>query len=133
MTAVALAVADMIGIGVFTSLGFQVKDIPSAFSVLMLWIVGGAAALCGALSYAELSAAFPRSGGEYNFLTRIYHPAIGFLAGWISATVGFSAPIALAKFQKNFLNLRNFLTLWRQLNIQKNSILTTKLYFRQLM
>jgi basic amino acid/polyamine antiporter, APA family len=96
MTAIALAVADMIGIGVFTSLGFQVKDIPSAFSVLMLWIVGGAAALCGALAYAELSAAFPRSGGEYNFLSRIYHPALGFLAGWISATVGFSAPIALA-------------------------------------
>jgi APA family basic amino acid/polyamine antiporter len=58
--------------------------------------VGGIAALCGALSYAELSAAFPRSGGEYNFLSRIYHPAIGFLAGWISATLGFSAPIALA-------------------------------------
>jgi APA family basic amino acid/polyamine antiporter len=96
VTAVALAVADMIGIGVFTSLGFQVKDIPSAFAVLMLWIVGGIAALCGALSYAELSAAFPRSGGEYNFLSRIYHPAIGFLAGWISATLGFSAPIALA-------------------------------------
>jgi APA family basic amino acid/polyamine antiporter len=96
MTAIALAVADMIGIGVFTSLGFQVKDIPSAFSVLMLWIVGGAAALCGALSYAELSAAFPRSGGEYNFLSRIYNPALGFLAGWISVTVGFSAPIALA-------------------------------------
>ena len=96
MTATALAVADMIGIGVFTSLGFQVADIPSAFPVLMLWIVGGIAALCGALSYAELSAAFPRSGGEYNFLSRIYHPAIGFLAGWISATVGFSAPIALA-------------------------------------
>ena len=96
VTAVALAVADMIGIGVFTSLGFQVKDIPSAFAVLMLWVVGGIAALCGALSYAELSAAFPRSGGEYNFLSRIYHPAIGFLAGWISATLGFSAPIALA-------------------------------------
>jgi APA family basic amino acid/polyamine antiporter len=96
VTATALAVADMIGIGVFTSLGFQVKDIPSAFSVLMLWVVGGAAALCGALAYAELSAAFPHSGGEYNFLSRIYHPALGFLAGWISATVGFSAPIALA-------------------------------------
>ncbi|WP_246317434.1 APC family permease [Hyphomicrobium methylovorum] len=96
MTATALAVADMIGIGVFTSLGFQLKDIPSAFSVLMLWTIGGAAALCGALAYAELSAAFPRSGGEYNFLSRIYHPAVGFLAGWISATVGFAAPIALA-------------------------------------
>jgi basic amino acid/polyamine antiporter, APA family len=96
LTATALAVADMIGIGVFTSLGFQVASIPSAFSVLMLWIVGGIAALCGALAYAELAAAFPRSGGEYNFLSRIYHPAIGFLAGWISATLGFSAPIALA-------------------------------------
>jgi len=96
VTATALAVADMIGIGVFTSLGFQVASIPSAFSVLMLWIVGGIAALCGALAYAELAAAFPRSGGEYNFLSRIYHPALGFLAGWISATLGFSAPIALA-------------------------------------
>ncbi len=96
VTATALAVADMIGIGVFTSLGFQVASIPSAFSVLLLWIIGGVAALCGALAYAELAAAFPRSGGEYNFLSRIYHPAVGFLAGWISATLGFSAPIALA-------------------------------------
>jgi APA family basic amino acid/polyamine antiporter len=86
----------MIGIGVFTSLGFQLAAIPSGFSILMLWIVGGAAALCGALAYAELAVAFPRSGGEYNFLSRIYHPALGFMAGWISATVGFAAPVALA-------------------------------------
>jgi APA family basic amino acid/polyamine antiporter len=95
-TATAIAVADMIGIGVFTSLGFQVRGIPSAFSLLALWVVGGITALCGALSYAELAAALPRSGGEYNFLSRIYHPAVGFLAGWISATVGFAAPIAVA-------------------------------------
>ena len=95
-TATALAVADMVGIGVFTSLGFQVKDLPSGFSLVMLWTVGGVMALCGALSYAELAAAFPRSGGEYNFLSRIYHQAIGFLAGWVSATVGFAAPVALA-------------------------------------
>ena len=96
VTATAIAVADMIGIGVFTSLGFQVKEIPTGFSLLMLWIVGGVTALCGALSYAELAAALPRSGGEYNFLSRIYHPAVGFLAGWVSATVGFAAPTALA-------------------------------------
>jgi APA family basic amino acid/polyamine antiporter len=96
VTATAIAVADMIGIGVFTSLGFQVRGLPSTFSLLMLWVVGGITALCGALSYAELAAAMPRSGGEYNFLSRIYHPAVGFLAGWISATVGFAAPIALA-------------------------------------
>ncbi len=92
----ALAVADMIGTGVFTSLGFQVRDIPSGFSLMMLWVVGGVVALCGALSYSELAAAFPRSGGEYNFLSRSFHPAVGFVAGWVSATVGFAAPIALA-------------------------------------
>src|SRR5271157_6057474 len=96
LTATALAVADMIGTGVFTSLGFQVRDIPSGFSLLMLWVVGGVVALCGAASYSELAAAFPRSGGEYNFLSRCFHPALGFLAGWISATVGFAAPVALA-------------------------------------
>jgi APA family basic amino acid/polyamine antiporter len=96
ITAIALAVASMIGIGVFTSLGFQVKDLPSGFTLLMLWVVGGVVALCGALSYAELATVFPRSGGEYNFLSRIYHRAIGFIAGWVSATVGFTAPIALA-------------------------------------
>jgi APA family basic amino acid/polyamine antiporter len=95
-TATALAVADMIGIGVFTSLGFQVMDLPSGFTVITLWTLGGLVALCGALSYAELATALPRSGGEYNFLSRIYHPALGFLAGWISATVGFAAPVALA-------------------------------------
>jgi basic amino acid/polyamine antiporter, APA family len=96
VTALALAAADMIGTGVFTSLGFQVRDIPSGFSLLMLWVVGGVVALCGALSYAELAAAFPRSGGEYNFLSRSFHASIGFMAGWISATVGFAAPVALA-------------------------------------
>ncbi|NKB34340.1 MAG: amino acid permease [Pseudomonadales bacterium] len=86
----------MIGTGVFTSLGFQLVDIRSGFALLLLWAVGGLAALCGAISYAELGATYPRSGGEYNFLTRIYHPAAGFVSGWISAAVGFAAPTALA-------------------------------------
>ena len=96
LTATAIVVADMVGVGVFTSLGFQVKDLPSGFTLLLLWLVGGGVALCGAVSYAELAAMFPRSSGEYNYLTRTYHPAVGFLAGWLSATVGFSAPVALA-------------------------------------
>ena len=86
----------MIGTGVFTSLGFQLLDIQSGFVLLMLWAVGGFAALCGALCYAELGAALPRSGGEYHFLSEIYHPAVGFVSGWISATIGFAAPTALA-------------------------------------
>jgi basic amino acid/polyamine antiporter, APA family len=86
----------MVGVGVFTSLGFQVKDIPSGFAILALWIVGGIVALCGVFSYGELGAMFPRSSGEYNFLGRAFHPAFGFVAGFVSATVGFAAPVALA-------------------------------------
>ena len=96
VTASSIVIANIIGTGIFTSLGFQVAEIQSGFALLMLWIVGGIAALCGALCYGELSAALPRSGGEYHFLSRIYHPAFGFMAGFISATVGFAAPSALA-------------------------------------
>ena len=95
-TAIAIVVANMIGTGVFTSLGFQLIDIQSTFVLLMLWLVGGVTALCGALTYAELGSSLPRSGGEYNFLSQVYHPMAGFVSGWISATVGFAAPTALA-------------------------------------
>lgn len=94
--AAAIVIANMIGTGVFTSLGFQLVEIRSAPVLLALWALGGVAALCGALSYAELGAALPRSGGEYHFLTEIYHPGAGFVSGWVSLTVGFAAPTALA-------------------------------------
>src|SRR5438094_845354 len=96
VTACSIVIANIIGTGVFTSLGFQLTDIQSGFALLMLWVVGGIAALCGALCYGELAAALPRSGGEYHFLSQIYHPALGFMAGFVSATVGFAAPVALA-------------------------------------
>ena len=96
LTGTAIVIANMVGTGVFTSLGFQVMGIQSGFALLMLWLVGGLIALCGAVSYGELAAAMPRSGGEYHYLSRIYHPALGFLSGWVSATVGFAAPTALA-------------------------------------
>ncbi|GJM11605.1 MAG: amino acid permease [Pseudohongiella sp.] len=95
-TVMAVVVANMVGTGVFTSLGFQLLDIRSGFVLLALWAVGGIAAVCGAMTYAELGAAMPRSGGEYNFLSRIYHPAVGFVSGWVSASVGFAGPTALA-------------------------------------
>jgi APA family basic amino acid/polyamine antiporter len=95
-TATAVVAANMIGTGVFTSLGFQLLSLETGFAILALWLVGGLAALCGALSYGELSGAMPRSGGEYYLLSRVYHPAVGFLSGWVSVVVGFSAPIAAA-------------------------------------
>src|ERR1043166_3474859 len=96
LTATAIVVADMVGVGVFTSLGFQVTDITSGFSLLLLWLGGGVVALCGALCYSELAAMFPRSSGAHNSLSRTSPPALGFMAGWLSATVGFAAPVALA-------------------------------------
>lgn len=95
VTATSICIANMIGTGVFASLGFQVAEVTSGFALLLLWVVGGVFALCGALSYGELAAALPRSGGELNFLTRSIHPLVGFLAGWVSVTVGFAPPIAL--------------------------------------
>ena len=91
-----LVFSSMVGTGVFTSLGFQIGPLPSPFVILVLWALGGVVALCGALSYAELAAALPRSGGEYHFLSKIFHPALGLMAGIISVFVGFAAPIALA-------------------------------------
>src|SRR5438445_2518492 len=107
VTASSIVIANIIGTGIFTSLGFQLADIQSGFPLLMLWIIGGVTALCGALCYGELSAALPRSGGEYHFLSKIYHPALGFMAGFVSATVGFAAPVALAAmaFGKYFVGV----------------------------
>ncbi|MBI5488825.1 MAG: APC family permease [Deltaproteobacteria bacterium] len=95
-TATLLVVASMVGAGVFTTSGLLVAELRSSPAVLLAWLLGGLLALCGALSYAELSAALPRNGGEYRLLSRVFHPAVGFTAGWISLIVGFSAPTAAA-------------------------------------
>ena len=95
-TATSVVIANMIGTGVFTSLGFQLIEFTSPTLILMLWALGGVLALTGAMTYAELGAALPRNGGEYHFLSELAHPAAGFVSGWVSATIGFAAPIALA-------------------------------------
>lgn len=95
-TASAFVIANMIGTGVFTSLGFQLLGTTNLVSILLLWLLGGIIALCGALVYGELGSVMPRSGGEYHYLREIYHPIVGFMAGWASLIVGFSAPVALA-------------------------------------
>jgi APA family basic amino acid/polyamine antiporter len=89
-----IVVANMIGAGIFTTSGLLMKDLHHAGVMLGLWVVGGLIAFCGALSYGELGAALPHAGAEYAFLSRLFHPALGFLAGWVSFFVGFSAPIA---------------------------------------
>lgn len=96
MTASAFVVANMVGTGVFTSLGFQLAATDNFVAIMGLWLLGGIIALCGALVYGELSSVLPRSGGEYHFIGSLYSPMLGFLAGWISLVVGFAAPVALS-------------------------------------
>ncbi|HNT49292.1 MAG TPA: amino acid permease, partial [Cyclobacteriaceae bacterium] len=92
--AIMLVIANMIGTGVFTSLGYQVGPLPSGFVILLLWLVGGVVALSGAFTYAEIATTLKRSGGEYLYLSQIFHPALGFLGGWMSAVVGFAGAIS---------------------------------------
>lgn len=96
ITGISIVVANMVGTGVFTSLGFQLNDLSNTSSIITLWILGGVLALSGAFSYAEVGTIIKKSGGEYAFLNELYHPLIGYLSGWISITVGFAAPIALS-------------------------------------
>ena len=94
VSATALVIASMVGTGVFTTSGFLLADLGSPGLVVLAWAIGGAIAALGALSYGALARRIPESGGEYVFLSRTLHPSAGFLAGWISLLVGFSAPLA---------------------------------------
>lgn len=95
-TAAAIVISNMIGTGVFTSLGFQLADVQNTWSIILLWTIGGMLALIGAFTYAELGTHFKESGGDYIFLSRIIHPFAGYLYAWISLTIGFAAPIAIS-------------------------------------
>lgn len=97
-SATALVVANMIGAGVFTTSGFLLADLGSPLYVLLAWAVGGVQAALGAVCYGALARRIPESGGEYRFLSRALHPAAGYVAGWLSLLVGFSAPLAAAAF-----------------------------------
>lgn len=94
---VGLVVANMIGAGVFLSAGFMAQEL-SAGWILVAWVVGALLAMAGARTYAEAAVLIPRSGGEYRYLSELLHPAIGYLAGWASLLVGFSAPTAISAF-----------------------------------
>jgi basic amino acid/polyamine antiporter, APA family len=96
LTASSIVVANMIGTGVFTSVGFQLSSVQNSWSILLLWVVGGLMALFGAFAYAELGTHFKESGGDYIYLSRVFHPLLGYLSAWAGLTVGFSAPVALA-------------------------------------
>jgi basic amino acid/polyamine antiporter, APA family len=111
-----IVVANMIGAGIFTTSGLLMSGLNDPVLMLILWASGGIIALCGALSYGELGAAMPGAGGEYLFLSKLYHPVFGFLSGWVSFIVGFSAPIAASAlgFSEYFTRAIPGLAVWLQ-------------------
>jgi APA family basic amino acid/polyamine antiporter len=113
-----IVVANMIGAGIFTTTGLLMAGLNNPLLMLALWVAGGLIALCGALSYGELGAAMPGAGGEYLFLSRLYHPVFGFLSGWVSFIVGFSAPIAASAmgFSEYFCRALPVIPFWLQSN-----------------
>ncbi len=101
-TGAAIVISGMIGTGIFTTTGLMVEMGALGGDILLAWLIGGLVALCGALSYGELGANMPESGGEYYYISRVLHPSLGFLSGWVSLIVGFSAPIAAAAMAMHF-------------------------------
>lgn len=95
-TAACVLVSNAVGSGIFTTTGFMARDLGDPRIIIGLWALGGALALAGAMSYAELGASMPRVGGDYIYVRRAFGPVWGFLSGWTSFTVGFGAAIAAA-------------------------------------
>ena len=97
-TATFIVIAGMVGTGILTTSGYTVLDVGSNQWMLLLWILGGVTAICGALTIAELSAALPRTGGDYVYLREAYGPLPAFLSGWVSFLIGFAVPSAASAF-----------------------------------
>src|SRR6516164_9752085 len=97
-TATFIVIASMVGVGVLTTSGYTVALVKSNQWMLVLWVVGGVTAVCGALTLAELSAALPKTGGDYVYLYEAYGPLPAFLSGWVSFLIGFAAPGAASAF-----------------------------------
>jgi APA family basic amino acid/polyamine antiporter len=118
----------MIGAGIFTTSGLLMSGLNNPVLMIILWTAGGIIALCGALSYGELGAAMPGAGGEYLFLSKLYSPIFGFLSGWVSFIVGFSAPIAASAlgFSEYFTRAVPGLAVWLQNNGIMGPVLTKK-------
>jgi APA family basic amino acid/polyamine antiporter len=124
-----IVIANMIGAGIFTTSGLLMTGLNNPILMLILWAVGGLIALCGAFSYGELGAAMPGAGGEYLFLSRLYHPIFGFLSGWVSFMVGFSAPIAASAlgFSEYFSRALPGLPAWLENSGIMGPVLTKKI------
>ena len=138
ITAVSIVVTNMIGIGILTTPGVISSYLTSPGQVMEVWILGGLIAFLGAVVYGQMGSLMPQSGGEYHYLSRIYHPRLGMAAGWVSVIAGFAGPIALsamafAKYSLNISLLNQFFgdsisTLFREKSIALLLIFSLSLF-----
>lgn len=97
-TATALVVGEVIGVGIFLTPAGMAKSLGSPLLVLVVWLVMGAMAVCGALCFGELAARYPQAGGSYVYLREAYGRPIAFLYGWMALLVmdpGLTAALAV--------------------------------------
>ena len=92
--ATLLVVSGVIGSGIFLTPGAIADLLPHPGAIFAAWLVGGLLSLAGALANAELGAMYPRAGGDYVYLREVFHPAAGFLVGWLSFFVIYAGTIA---------------------------------------
>jgi len=93
--ATALVIGCVVGVGIFRMAAPVAEHLPSVALIMAVWVLGGVLAFCGALCFAELGAAYPKSGGDYIYITRAYGPAAGFLFGWTKLFVERIATLAI--------------------------------------
>jgi basic amino acid/polyamine antiporter, APA family len=93
-SAQAIVSGSMLGIGIFIAPPVVAQSVHSPVYFLLMWILGGLAALCGALCVAELGAMMPRAGGEYPYLRLAYGPGVAFSAGWLQLLATFPGSLA---------------------------------------
>ena len=93
-SAILFVVGSVIGSGIFLTTGVMASTIPSTSLLLLAWTAGGVLAIAGGLTYAEMGAMFPRSGGVYVFLKEAYGALPAFLYGWVALLVVFSGGLA---------------------------------------
>src|SRR3954465_910040 len=97
-TATALVVGEVVGVGIFLTPAEMTKSVGSPLWVLVVWLVSGTMALCGALCFGELAARRPEAGGQYAYLRDAYGPPLAFLYGWMGLLVldpGLTAALAV--------------------------------------
>ncbi len=93
-SAASVVVGSMIGVGIFLGPRVVAQQLPTPALMLLAWALGGLFVLCGAMTYAEMGAAFPRSGGSYNFIREAYGPLPAFLNGWSGVAIGKAANVS---------------------------------------